>query len=62
MFLYNLFAPWQETFTDAGDGDGEGGDHLGQLYYNILFSKVGKSKCAKTKQQPILKYVHIHRK
>ena len=22
----NLFAPWQETFADAGDGDG--GDHL----------------------------------
>ena len=21
MFLYSLFAPWQETFADAGDGD-----------------------------------------
>ena len=22
---YNCFASWQETFADAGDGDGEGG-------------------------------------
>ena len=26
VFLSNLFAPWQETFADAVDGDG--GDHL----------------------------------
>ena len=29
----NLFAPWQETFADAGNGDGDLGgtiwDHLG---------------------------------
>ena len=36
-FFLNLFAPWQETFADARDGDGVGlgwwvgsvGDHLG---------------------------------
>ena len=28
MFFSNFVAPWQETFADARDGDGEG-DHLG---------------------------------
>ena len=32
MFLSNLFAPWQETFADAGDGDKGGGAYnLGPL-------------------------------
>ena len=26
MFFSNLCNPWQETFADAGDGDGGGGD------------------------------------
>ena len=31
MFFLMFFAPWQETFADAGDGDGMGGtmwDHF----------------------------------
>ena len=32
--IYNSFAPWQETFADAGDGDG-GGDHLGQFWIHF---------------------------
>ena len=31
VFFLSFFAPWQETFADAGDGDG-GGDHLGSFY------------------------------
>ena len=45
MFVFNLFAPWQETFADAGDG--EGGDHLGSIFvpppnrigYNRILTK-----------------------
>ena len=29
-----MFDPWQETFADAGDGDGVG-DHLGPFYANL---------------------------
>ena len=36
VFFSNLLAPWQETFDDAGDGDGGGGrtiwDHLAQFW------------------------------
>ena len=36
VFFY-LFAPWQETFADAGDGDGERGwDHLGPFGTNLV--------------------------
>ena len=38
-----VFAPWQETFADAGDGDGGAGEHhlgrfgliLGELFDNF---------------------------
>ena len=29
MYLFSLFAPWQETFADAGDGMGLGGESIG---------------------------------
>ena len=48
MFRSNLFAPWQEIFADARDGDGEGPfeiilesfeDHFRTpLYQQIMFS------------------------
>ena len=34
MCFSNLFAPWQESFVDARDGDG-GGDHLGPFTCNL---------------------------
>ena len=43
VFLYTLFAPWQETFADAGDEVGNGcggggGGHLGpfQDHFNSI--------------------------
>ena len=59
MYFYNLFAPWQETFADAGDGDG------GEPFRTILIRKKNP-KFDKSKQEEslkdILKYVHIYRK
>ena len=36
-FFLNLFAPWQETFADAGDGDG--GDLFFIQYQNSNFDR-----------------------
>ena len=43
MFISNLFAPWQETFADAGDGDGMGGDHFGPfgIHFKIMLTPFG---------------------
>ena len=45
MFYCNLFAPRQETFADAGDGNG-GRDRLGQFFVTRtatnMFSKLRK--------------------
>ena len=62
MFFSNLFAPWKETFADAGDVDG-GGNHLGPVsdkrnVFGIRFFSFKKNK----KQIYISKYVHIYRK
>ena len=37
IFHPNVFGPWQETFADAGDGDGEGTiwHHLAPLWNNF---------------------------
>ena len=35
MCFSNLFAPWQETFVDAGDGDG-GGDNRRGYTVNLV--------------------------
>ena len=35
-FVLNLFAPWQETFADAGDGDG-GGEPF-RIHFKIILT------------------------
>ena len=45
-FIKFIFAPWQETFADAGDGDGDGdGDGRGTnrdqyLYHHPIYGKI----------------------
>ena len=46
MLFFNLFASWQETFANAGDGDGMGEENRDQYLFhpsaNIRFSLVFK--------------------